>query len=773
MVNRQTAWKWTIALGFAVIAGYFIFPDIDTQNVIYLVLGIASVAGIFLGMYLHRPVNRVGWTCVALAGACFTLGDAVLTYPVLAFNATLTSPSIADALYLLGYPFLIVGIIRLTRGPRHDYLRESFADAAVISLGVLALSWDLLMDSYVHNGTLSLLGVVVNMAYPMMDILVLFFLVRSFLSRTTRPPYQNVLTLAVFVMFVADFVYDVLTLHNAYTSGNAVDGLFLVEYVLVAAAALHPSVSVRGAPDVVEAAVGTPDEARSSSRLPLVIVAGFIPPVILVVKTGLGVPVNVIALSSLSIAVFGVICWRLAWMFGRIGDQAHLLEANAHEMERKVVELESAHQARDQLEATLRYQAFHDELTGLANRALLHDRVEQALHAATRTGESVALCLGDLDGFKTINDTLGHHEGDILLGRVARLIESIVRPGDTVARLGGDEFAVLMIGVTSQPMAEHFAERIVALLRDSTEVGGFLSGISVGVAFASSATSVEQLISEADTAMYAAKASGKNRIAVFEPPMRDLVVERLDLISAFHGSLERSEFVLEYQPLYSLADGRLRSFEALVRWNHPDPRPHPTRHVHTARRGDRVHRPVGPMDHGGGMRAAHSMGEQGGRGHRGRHQRLPTATRLLPAPSRHPGRRADHGRRSPPRGPRGHRERTHARSRTGGVRPEGAAGARLPDLHRRLRDGLLVVELPADVSRRHPQDRQVLRRPPRSRIRRRTGNGHGDVHRRPRPRTRSRGRGGRHRDRPPAEMPHRTRLRLRTGLPLLPTGREQ
>jgi diguanylate cyclase (GGDEF)-like protein len=376
-------------------------------------------------------------------------------------------------------------------------------------------------------------------------------------------------TLAIFVMFVADFVYDVLTLHDNYVQGNAVDGLYLLEYVLIAAAALHPSVAADPAAALRSESASQVDGVRSQSRLPVVIIAGFIPPSILVIKSALGVPVNVVALSCICIAVFGVICLRLAWMFERIGEQAGLIQENAFEVGQKVSELETAHRHRDQLEESLRFQAFHDELTGLANRALLHDRVEQALSAATRKGETVALCLGDLDGFKTINDTLGHQAGDVVLGRVARLLESIVRPGDTVARLGGDEFAVLMIGVASDRSALDFARRIVALLRDSTEVGTFLSGISVGVATATPSTSVEQLISDADTAMYAAKSAGKNRVAAFEPQMRDLVAERLELIGGFHGSLERSEFFLEYQPVISLANGGLAGFEALVRWRHP------------------------------------------------------------------------------------------------------------------------------------------------------------------------------------------------------------
>ena len=189
-----------------------------------------------------------------------------------------------------------------------------------------------------------------------------------------------------------------------------------------------------------------------------------------------------------------------------------------------------------------------------------------------RTGKSVTLCFGDLDGFKTVNDTLGHHVGDSVLVRASRLLSSIVRPGDTVARLGGDEFAVLMTGVENPQAAVDFAHRIVAVLRDAPDFEGSQVGlsISVGVAFAEHDTTTEQLLSEADSAMYEAKEHGKNRVEVYQSSMRSRMLERLDLTNGFRWALGRSEFFLQYQPIISLSDNRLRGFEALVRWSHPN-----------------------------------------------------------------------------------------------------------------------------------------------------------------------------------------------------------
>jgi diguanylate cyclase (GGDEF)-like protein len=197
--------------------------------------------------------------------------------------------------------------------------------------------------------------------------------------------------------------------------------------------------------------------------------------------------------------------------------------------------------------------------------------VEHAMASAPRSGKSVALCFGDLDGFKTVNDTLGHNVGDSVLVRASRLLSSIVRPGDTVARLGGDEFAVLMVDVEDPSAAVDFAHRIVSVLRNAPDFEGHQVGlsISVGVAYGDADKSTEQLLSEADSAMYEAKEQGKNCVEVFRTSMRARMLERLDLTNGFRWALGRSEFFLQYQPIVSLSDNRLQGFEALVRWAHP------------------------------------------------------------------------------------------------------------------------------------------------------------------------------------------------------------
>jgi diguanylate cyclase (GGDEF)-like protein/PAS domain S-box-containing protein len=228
-------------------------------------------------------------------------------------------------------------------------------------------------------------------------------------------------------------------------------------------------------------------------------------------------------------------------------------------------DVHDAHELQNQLV----HEAYHDALTQLASRALFAEHLDEAMRV--RPGPEVAVLFLDLDGFKEVNDSLGHAAGDHLLVQVAGRIRESARDGDTVARFGGDEFAVLVRSVVARADTEAVARRIVAAIgRPFIVMGRELHvSASIGIAVASEAADLQQLLRNADLAMYQAKTAGGGGWAGYHPRMHDLLVDRLALEADLRLALDRDEMVLHYQPTVDLRTGEVVGFEALVRWQHP------------------------------------------------------------------------------------------------------------------------------------------------------------------------------------------------------------
>ncbi len=224
------------------------------------------------------------------------------------------------------------------------------------------------------------------------------------------------------------------------------------------------------------------------------------------------------------------------------------------------------------LQDELSHQAFHDPLTGLANQALFRDRLAMAMARLARHGGELAVMFIDLDDFKTVNDNLGHGVGDALLASVGERLTESLRPGDTAARLGGDEFAVLVDEIQHPDDAPMVAQRIIEVLGRSVTVAGATVAVSasIGIAYGVATDQVEDLLRNADLAMYTAKSAGKQRYEVFADEMHHAAAERLDVEARLRGAADRGELVLHYQPIVELATGRITAMEALVRWEHPE-----------------------------------------------------------------------------------------------------------------------------------------------------------------------------------------------------------
>ncbi len=260
---------------------------------------------------------------------------------------------------------------------------------------------------------------------------------------------------------------------------------------------------------------------------------------------------------------------RYLWVLAR-GEVTHGTTGDALRLAGSLSDITQQRQAEDRL----RHDATHDELTGLPNRSTFMEHLGRLLERSRRSGRAMkfAVLFLDFDRFKRVNDSLGHLAGDQLLTAISRRLRECVRPGDTVARLGGDEFGIILERLGEVTETTRVAERIHQSLRDPFDIQGLevLITTSIGIAMGSRAYKTPMdLLRDADTAMYRAKAAGKGRHEVFDSAMQAHAVEQLQLESELRRAMIRDEIRVLYQPVVSLHDRAIQGFEALARWKHP------------------------------------------------------------------------------------------------------------------------------------------------------------------------------------------------------------
>ncbi len=490
-ITKAPLWTAYLAAGAAALALHAVLETGSmAQSLLYDAIGASAVVITLISVQRFRPDRRIPWLLMALGQALFVAGDLMWNY----YEAIGEEPfpSIADVLYLAGYPFLALGIYLLIRRRLAGGDRSGLIDAAILTTAVAILSWTFLMQPQVVGTELDPTSLAISLAYPIADLLLIGMAMGLITTPGARTPSFRLLGASLLLLLVADQIYALQVLEGTYVSGGAIDSLYIAAYLLFGAAAAHPT--MRRLTDPHPVAVTWLGPVRLAG-LAVAMVTG---PLLVTVGPDADQGLVVIAAGTALLSL--LVLLRLAGLVGLL--------------ERDVA-------ARRVLEARLSYQAFHDPLTGLANRRRFVDRAEAALSGRTRPGSVAALFL-DLDDFKTVNDSLGHAAGDELLVKVGERIRSGLREDDLAARLGGDEFGILLVDIPDATHATTVASRLLSTLESPMEVGGVTVdvGASIGIAVdLPSMTNVDDLLGDADIAMYQAKAKGKGRHQVFAPEL--------------------------------------------------------------------------------------------------------------------------------------------------------------------------------------------------------------------------------------------------------------
>jgi diguanylate cyclase (GGDEF)-like protein len=460
-------------------------------------IGAVTVAAVACCLARQRSEGRSrrAFSFLFASTLMFALGEYTWGFYELALRRQVPFPSVADLGFLAGYPLAAAATISFPAVPlRLSSPLRTVLDAVIITMSLFYLGWALVLGPTYRAAGGSPLERATGLAYPVADILIVSILLVVFtrVGRSGRAPLV-LLGAGLASLAISDSAFSVLTLHNAYATGAVTDAGWDLGYLLIALAALRPT-AIR------------PAERRIADRPWMSQAIPYGAAVVVVATAAVEQLVNHALEPVLFWGTLAIIVLVVARQLVSIAEN----NALTRNLEAQVAEREE-----------LIRRAFHDPLTGLANRTLLRDRLKHALDRAARNRRAVDVLYCDIDNFKSANDRYGHHIGDIVLAGFAQRLLGTVRRGDTVSRLGGDEFAI----VIEDGDGERVARRILEELEVPFDLEGmsWISiGASIGIASNSSASDPDDLIRCADIAMYAAKRRGKQRYEVYEPSMLGL-----------------------------------------------------------------------------------------------------------------------------------------------------------------------------------------------------------------------------------------------------------
>ncbi|GAA1923853.1 hypothetical protein GCM10009737_26840 [Nocardioides lentus] len=530
-----TWWRALLAVGVALLVVEFTVPALE--DVAYVAIGLLGVVGLGVGVRLNQPRHAAPWWAFVAGLSLWVVADLLLA---------LGRDGLSDAAFAAGYAPLTLGLVLLARVRTAGRDLAGLLDAVMLALALTVAFLALLGWPVVASGDFSASQTAVELAFVAGDLLLLAGLVRIATSPGGWVLPMRLLAAAIALVVAADALSLALRLYGGVAEPRLPDVLYLLSYLAWGAAALHPGMLVlteRGRPQPM---------ALGRARLGALGLAVVTPTVCRAVQTLTELRATPWTVVLGTFVITGLVLVRLRLAF---------------------TEVEAAHDESTALRDQLSHEATHDGLTGLPNRARGLVLVESALNRVFAGGGSVSVLFIDLDGFKQVNDTFGHRAGDVLLQRVAERLRAAMRDGDTAIRLGGDEFVVVVEALPDSDAAMALARRLITTISEPVTLGSLGTakvGASIGVSQCfDGTTDAVTLLDEADMAAYRAKAGGRGRAELFDPAMRAAAREAESLASDLRRAVVDDRLELRYQPIVDAHTGRVRSWEALVRWNRP------------------------------------------------------------------------------------------------------------------------------------------------------------------------------------------------------------
>ena len=531
---RPRAWLAFVGFGLGMtLVGAIVADSSLLQTMPLTLMGLATVMAILVGVRRNNPARRWPWLLLAGCTLLSSVGG-----PFISIDGPVGV--VAQAMTIAGAAFGFLGFIMLIRRRIPGGDRAALLDAAILASGTGVLIWAF---GFAPSAVAARQGSIVSVAVFYPTIIALAMVGRMwFLGGSHRPATR----LIVLVVIASNVIIILDVLGTGEPSGLlAAPALFatFAELFFLGAAALHPAMAIIPEPQEVDL------RPISRRRIAALLVALLINPATLAIQTSGGRQID-----TEPYLIGGVLIGIL--VIARLSDALRQLGESHHE--------------RGILMEQLGRQALYDGLTGLPNRTFFNDRLA-ADFADRSVDRPLAVLLIDLDEFKAVNDTYGHEAGDNLLISVGQRLRGAIRDGDMAARLGGDEFVIALPSCVNEIVPVHVAERVLAAFGEPFEIGRHLVmvRVSVGIALAGPDDETpDDLIRNADLAMYLAKKHGKGRIEIFDQSMQADAITQLQQRTDLAAGIANGELRLHYQPIVDMLTGRTIGYEALVRWFH-------------------------------------------------------------------------------------------------------------------------------------------------------------------------------------------------------------